>query len=623
MGLFAELKRRNVFRVVTAYVFIAWLVMQVGDTMAPALQLGDWVNSVLAFFLILGFPIVIFFAWAFEMTPEGLKFERDVDRSQSITGTTAKKVDRLIIVVLVLAVGYFAFDKFVLDPTRDAEEIQAATEVAPAEPSISDQSIAVLPFADLSPAGDQEYFSDGIAEEILNVLVRIQDLTVASRTSSFGFKGQEALGIPAIADKLKVRHVLEGSVRKAGDTVRITAQLIDAQTDAHLWSDTFDRELTAENIFAIQDEIAQAIVSKLGILIEDRTVEAGTQNLTAYELYLRAHKQFLERSSVQNVVDAIALFEQTVAADPEFGRAKSGLAAAYAVAPSWGIVDRDYFTLAIDAANAAIALDPESAMPYTVSGYVAADEGRFEDAFALFDKAMQLDDKQPTLWLWRGILNNSLGYFDRAKSDISRCLALDPAYVNCIRHRARAALFAGDIDEALAYIEQAWRRGFATVNPMFLAAYAARGNHALVLANLAAAYGSLGYHQLVEYEYRALTDPDFDFAAERDEIEAVHKAVTGQDLDWGRDNLFRPLVFRAFAEVPLELGQQVWWHPYPEEFSNSPHRKRLIEEVGLPDYWRKHGFPPQCRPVGDNDFECDAPLARVRADEKTPVGAPR
>jgi TolB-like protein/Tfp pilus assembly protein PilF len=623
MGLFAELQRRNVFRVAIAYAVIAWLVMQVGDTMAPALRLGDWVNSVLAFFLILGFPIVIFFAWVFEMTPEGLKFERDVDRSQSITGTTAKKVDRLIIVVLALAVAYFAFDKFVLDPARDAEEIQAATEAAPTEPSISDQSIAVLPFADLSPTGDQEYFSDGIAEEILNVLVRVQDLTVASRTSSFGFKGQEALGIPAIAEKLKVRHVLEGSVRKAGDTVRITAQLIDAQTDAHLWSDTYDRKLTAENIFAIQDEIAQAIVSKLGILIEDHTVEAGTLNLTAYELYLKAHKRFLERSRVTDIVDAIDLFEQSVVVDPEFGRATAGLAAAYAVAPSWGAVDRDYFTLAIDAANEAIALDPDSAMAYTVSGYVAMEQYRYEDAFALFDTAMQLDDTQPTQWLWRGILNNSLGYFERAKSDIDRCIALDPAYVNCLRHRARASLFSGEIDEALALIERAWLQGFGTANSMFLAAYAARGNHSVVIASLAAAYGPLGYHQLIDYEYRAITDPDFDLAAERDEIEAVHKAVTGRDLDWSVDDTFNPLIFRAYAEISTDFGNQVWWHPYPEDFGRSLHKRRLILGAGLPDYWRKHGFPPHCRPVGDDDFACDAPVVRAREDEKKPAGAPR
>ena len=235
MGLFAELKRRNVFRVGIAYVIIAWLVLQVGEVLAPALRLPEWTNSALAFFLLLGFPVVLFFAWAFEVTPEGIKFERDVDRSNSITHVTAKKVDRVIIGVLVVAVALFAFDKFVLDPSRDAELVQAATEAAgESEEPISDQSIAVLPFADLSPEGDQEYFSDGIAEEILNVLVRVDELSVASRTSSFGFKGQEALGIPAIADKLRVRHVLEGSVRKAGDNVRITAQLIDAETDQHL-----------------------------------------------------------------------------------------------------------------------------------------------------------------------------------------------------------------------------------------------------------------------------------------------------------------------------------------------------------------------------------------------------
>ena len=250
MRFFAELKRRNVIRVAIAYAVIAWLVLQIGEVLAPALRLPEWTNSALAFFLILGFPVVLFFSWAFEMTPEGIKLERDVDRNQSITQVTGKQVDRVIIVVLVLAVSFFAFDKFVLDPSRDAELVQAATDAAgESEEPVSEQSIAVLPFADLSPEGDQEYFSDGIAEEILNVLVGIDELSVASRTSSFGFKGQEALGIPAIATKLRVRHVLEGSVRKAGDTVRITAQLIDAETDQHLWSETYDRTLSAESIW--------------------------------------------------------------------------------------------------------------------------------------------------------------------------------------------------------------------------------------------------------------------------------------------------------------------------------------------------------------------------------------
>jgi TolB-like protein len=606
MGIISELRRRNVFRVAIAYVVVAWLVLQVGDTLAPALRLPDWINSALAFFLVLGFPLALVFAWAFELTPDGIKREKDVDRSDSITQQTGKKFNRVIIVVLVIAVAFFAFDKFVLDPSRDAELVQAATETTQVETAAASNSIAVLPFADLSPAGDQEYFSDGIAEEVLNVLVRVKDLNVASRTSSFGFKGQEALGIPSIAEKLKVRHVLEGSVRKAGDTVRITAQLIDAQTDVHLWSETYDRTLTAESIFSIQDEIAQAIVQQLGLVIEGRaTPAAGTQNLDAYELYLRAHKVFIERS---DILGAIELFEQTVAADPLFGRAVAGLAAAYVIAPSWEHYDRDYLALAEQAAKDAIEIDTSLAMAWAVLGYTHEEAMHYEDAMLYFDKAIESDPKETTAWLWRGILYNVLGYFDKAARDIDRCLELDPAYGNCLRHRARTALFSGDTDLALDLMERGLRIGFPGMPPMMLSAYAERGDHAAVLIAESWRMRELGMTPFIDYTYRAIVDPDFDYESERTEIEALYKATTGDELDWHSGPVaLDAFTFGVYEALQPLLFTQYWWRPYPRDWWDSPHRKRLVREMRLPEYWRAHGFPAQCRPAGQDDFECDRP----------------
>ncbi len=617
MDLIAELKRRNVFRVAIAYAVIAWLVLQVGDTLAPALRLDEWVNSLLAFFLILGFPLALFFAWAFELTPEGIRKEEDVDRSSSITQQTGKKVDRLIIVVLAIAVAYFALDKFVLTSEPTAE-VAATAEAPQGQPAIRDQSIAVLPFADLSPEGDQEYFSDGIAEEILNVLVRVEDLSVASRTSSFGFKGQEALGIPMIAEKLKVRHVLEGSVRKAGDTVRITAQLIDAQTDQHLWSETYDRQLTAESIFAIQDEIAQAIVARLGFLMNEQAVKADTQNLDAYDLYLRAHKVFIERTDILGAID---LFEQTVALDPGFGRAVAGLAAAYTVAPSWGHIERDYVGLATETAQRAIEIDPQLAIAYSVLGYAAEDARDFHAAIKWYDMAIQTDPKDPTVWLWRGILFNELGFFDKAASDIERCLDLDPVYTNCMRHRARTAMYSGNEDLAIEYTEKAMLLGFG-VETMLLPVYAARGNDAFVLAVVSARFREQGFVPLIDYLYRAIVEPGFDFSAEREEIEAVYRAATGEELDWSMDDEFDPLTFGVFDAVKPLFALQTWWQPYPADFHDSPHRKRVMREAGLPGFWREYGFPPQCRPVGHDDFECDRPPRRTPRANRNAVGAP-
>ena len=289
--LFTELKRRNIFRVAGVCAVVGWILMQVVAVMTPALNLPDWVDSFFAMALIIGFPVAVLLAWAFEMTPEGVKRTEHVKDADSITGQTGRRLDFAIlgglVVVGVLVVGNRFIPQRVVAPD--------VTVQAVAEETVEDTSIAVLPFADLSPSGDQEYFSDGIAEEILNVLVRVDNLKVASRTSAFGFKGQEALGIPTIAKRLNVRHVLEGSVRKSGEMLRITAQLIDASNDKHLWSQTYDRKLTTENIFAIQDEIANEIVKQLGIVMGGNgsgapivSVKADTKNLNAYELYLQA-----------------------------------------------------------------------------------------------------------------------------------------------------------------------------------------------------------------------------------------------------------------------------------------------------------------------------------------------
>ncbi|MBT8039573.1 MAG: hypothetical protein KJN78_04995, partial [Gammaproteobacteria bacterium] len=242
MTLFSELKRRNVFRVATAYVVAAWLLIQVVETILPAFGYGDFVLRLVVIVLVISFVPTLVCSWVFEITPEGLKREVDVVREESITRFTGKKIDRTIMVLLALALGYFAFDKFVLEPARVAEIVEETAQQARSEAlveSYADQSIAVLPFVNMSGDPEQEYFSEGIAEELLNLLARIPELRVISRSSAFIFKGKD-IDIPAIAEKLDVAHILQGSVRKAGDQVRITVQLIDAHTDTHLWSDSYD-----------------------------------------------------------------------------------------------------------------------------------------------------------------------------------------------------------------------------------------------------------------------------------------------------------------------------------------------------------------------------------------------
>jgi len=292
------------------------------------LRLPEWTATFVTVLVIIGFPLALIFAWAFELTPEGLKKEKDVDRSQSITHITGRKLDFIIMAVMVLALGYFAFDKFVLDPSRDAELVQTTTEaiteqaVESGSAETADQSIAVLAFADLSPEGDQEYFSDGISEEILNVLAQIPGLQVTSRSSAFSFKGK-GVDIPTVAKQLGVAKVLEGSVRKSGKRIRITAQLIDASNGFHLWSETYDREL--DDIFAVQDEIATAISDalKVKLALDTGVVEAvhpaiiKAANTDAYEAYLRG-RQLIHRRGRERLEDAVRHLERSLRLDNNF-----------------------------------------------------------------------------------------------------------------------------------------------------------------------------------------------------------------------------------------------------------------------------------------------------------------
>ncbi len=326
MSLFNELKRRNVFKVAAAYLIVAWLIMQAGDTLAPALHLPDWINSALAFFLILGFPLAVIFAWAFELTPEGIKREREVDRNRSITHQTGQKLNYTIIALLVVALGYMTWDKFTKPAPKPAGG--GAQNVAAQNGTTGAPSIAVLPFINMSEDASNGYFSDGLTEELLNVLAKIKELQVAGRTSSFAFKGKNE-DLRAIGEKLNVKSILEGSVRKdeLRNRVRITAQLINASNGYHLWSETYDRDL--DDIFAIQEEIARKVASALKVTLlgedEARISAQTTTGQGAYDLYLRGLQQ-LNTTTFASLKQAAKSFEAALGQDPGYTPARLKLA---------------------------------------------------------------------------------------------------------------------------------------------------------------------------------------------------------------------------------------------------------------------------------------------------------
>ena len=284
-NLFSELKRRNVFRVAIAYTIIGWVLAQVGDLIFPTFGAPDWVLKVLVSLVILGFPVALIFAWAYEITPEGVKLERDVDRTGSITRKTGRKLDLIIVGLMAIAIAYFAVDKFVLNQPAD-EHIAAKPQK-----TTSELSIAVLPFANMTADKENEFFADGLSEELLNVLSQVQDLKVTGRTSSFFYKGKNE-DLRKIGETLGVANILEGSVRRQGDAVRITAQLVRAEDGFHLWSQTYDR--TLDDVFAIQDDIAESVTRALNIVLDDANRErmraVGVRDVDAFIAYQKAYE---------------------------------------------------------------------------------------------------------------------------------------------------------------------------------------------------------------------------------------------------------------------------------------------------------------------------------------------
>lgn len=604
MSFFSELQRRNVIRVAVAYLVTSWLVAQVLQLLFDSFGTPEWVMKTMIVLMGFGLVFAVIFAWAYELTPEGIRREVDIERSESSAPLTARRLDRTIIVVLVLAVGYFAWESRIREP--DPTQGLAVGQTDPAMPgqegalASTDPSIAVLPFADMSPEGDQEYFSDGIAEELLNLLVRVDGLTVASRTSSFSYKDSNR-SIAEIAADLKVDHILEGSVRKADNRVRITAQLIDADTDRHLWSDTYDREL--DDIFAIQDEIANAIVgalrTELGMLadVEPIDVKAATENLDAYELYLEGRSLFLSRLDVGR---SIELLEAAVELDPGFARAWEDLAAAYSVSEGWTGVDLRHDSER--AALRALELNPDLSMAWAVlAEYSINSELDFAKGMREFDRAIENDPLNATAWFWRGLRSAMLGELERAIADIEHCIALDPAYLNCYRHVSAMYAALGDEETALERYLFSLKRGLSIHDFWIIPLLLKRGNEE------AAAFAML---------HESGGDPDYPFVEFWEALESpgrVHEEGIRKFDAWisrspGIDSKFKPVewaVLGAFDRVEYGLDSYRVWLDIYTQFRSSAYFKTFITQAGVLDYWRQHGFPPMCRPLGEDDFECD------------------
>jgi len=456
MSLFEELKRRNVFRVGIAYSVASWLLLQLSDVLAPLLNLPETAQRYVLFALVIGFVPALIFAWAFELTPDGIRKEKDVDRSQSIAPQTGRKLDRTIIVVLALAVVFLLYKQLGQQP-GEIEQVAAQPPVETISPASTVKSVAVLPFVNMSSDPEQEYFSDGLSEELLNRLAKNNQLHVAARTSAFQFKGQN-LDISEIGRQLNVANVLEGSVRKSGNRLRITAQLIQVDNGFHLWSETYEREI--DDVFAIQDDISSAISKALEIELGTETVASDnkqpTQNLEAYNDYLQARFLLAQRGEA-NMLKADELFTRAVALDPEFSSAWSGMAFNMSLLYNYSLsmTIEETSSKAMRAAEQALELDPSNAEALTAIGRALSNIFDWKGGKAAFEQAYALEPNDVGVLNLVGDFMGQIGEFDQGINLKRQAIMLDPLSGIHPSDLALILCFAGRYDEA----EIAARRG--------------------------------------------------------------------------------------------------------------------------------------------------------------------
>ncbi len=604
MSFFAELKRRNVFRVGVAYAVIGWVLAQVAGFAAETFGAPDWVMKMLVVVLLLGLPLALFFAWAFELTPEGIKREKDVDRSASITRGTGRKLDFVIVGVLAIAVGILVVDRFVHNEGIDAPV--AGTELTQAggqEVIATDSpSIAVLPFVNMS--GDDDYFADGLSEELLNLLSKVPDLKVAGRTSSFVFKDKTE-DLRAIGDALGVNHVLEGSVRRSGDRLRITAQLIKVKDGFHLWSETYDRRMA--DIFDIQDDVASSITAALKVRLTN-SGERLTDNAEAYALYLQALPYVTANSDPDVLEKVTPMLDAAIRLDPAFARAHELKALIYWGRTGEGIAGAVARPMVFGSATAALAIDPtlsvarllamsadddivgwaplvfasEAAMTASPDDYdvvrIVCDHyliaGYLEKALRCGETLIRLEPLSSLGYYRKGIAESALGRVDDASASFARTVELGGS--SYLWDLAMVDLFRGDYDAAIRRLEDSPYYGWSADDARWIVDNVLKpGGDPSLLDNWIAEKraGAGGWlNELGLYHWYLLTgnmDAYWRIIDERFEADPSN----WNDTDW----LIRP-------------GIQ-----FPESgFIRHPKYLDYARKHGLLDLWEARGAPDRC-----------------------------
>ncbi len=658
MSFLGELKRRNVVRVAMLYVLSSWVILQIIATLGSMLELPGWVGKLALLALGLGLPVALGISWAYELTPDGLKRDSSVPPSESQRHDNARRLNVITLIVAGLAILTVALDRLLPagSANRPAVAGQAdAGEVAgkassPATTSVAARpttGIAVLPFANMSSDAEQDFFSDGVTEEILNLLANVDGLRVTSRTSSFSFKGQ-TVDLPTIARKLGVSHVVEGSVRRAGDRVRVTAQLIDVATDTHLWSETYERKL--DDVFAIQADIAGHIARALKITLgADDLASIGkppTVDMESWQQFLQARYRLRNRTTSADLDDVLNLVDAAIARDPNFARAHSLRALALLLRPSWQQGQAAFeaqrsnkpagqetgereatWSESMVSANRALELDPGLGEPYAVRALHAQAHNLYADAYRNFREAVARAPSDPEIHNWYGGFLLDTGYLQAGWAERQRAGELDPLSPLIAWHLGYAALIMGRPDIIEAYTAKARENGWEGMEPLALEGGGASERGDMDRAEQLWIKALPDRAEQIRMSIKAIKARHVDAETAkmlatlapygppgigRFAVQGMSRDVEGS-LATIRGTLDPASLRKADGSggPARSLGgdgigsvlRADWWMPEAAAMRRDPRFAAIMRDIGLVEFWREFGWPDKCKPV-ENSLKC-------------------
>jgi len=585
-NFFAELKRRNVYKVAIAYAIVGWLVMQIAATVVPALHLSDAITSAVVLLTLLGFPIALVLAWAFELTPEGIKRTEDVAPNESITRRTGRKLTAVIVVVAILASALFAW-QFRRPKTASVVGCNGLYVEIP------EKSIAVLPFENASGNADTEYLSDGISEALINSLTELQQLKVIARSTAFRYKGKQ-VDPQAVGRELKVRTVLMGVVRQLGDRLNVQVDLVDAMTGAQLWGEEYERKLA--DVLAVKQALVREVTEKLRLKLtgeqQQRLTQRDTTNPEAYQFYLRG-RYYWNKRTAENLKKAIEQFQQAADKDPNYALAYVGLADCYLLLEDYvGTPASETYPKAKAFAQRALQLDSSLAEAHTSLAYVYSNLWQWEQAEEAFKRAIRLNPNYSTAPHWYSLYLLDLGRIDEAMAEIKRAHELDPLSLVIGTTLTYAYIAKGDVNSSIAQCKRVidLDPNFPRAHEYLGLAYLKQGRHSEAIRELQKAV------ELSGRERRPLRDLGYGYAISGRRAEALaalkelegkyekHEAI-GQDLAAVYAGLGEKDQAFAWLEKDFQArsGLLAWirWTPPFDSLRSDPRYADLLRRMGL------------------------------------------